>query len=413
MFLLTKNYGILSHVLPLYETNDGPHLRFLSHRRRGAHPTIVLLAGNTSASERIILYDDGIIQDTVVVNESGTPEQCLPKPWQTASHTTCNDMHSLSMGDLLVQGSSQHKKQQGLFEIFGSGGSRITGMLGNNDDVVIYKTTRYEKPLDEDRYERGRKEVAAMTMLPGSAPDIHGFCGYSSLTEYGDGGDLNHVVRQRAPLSPRQKLEYAVTISNAVAHVHSIDEQPTLIHRDLDPANVVMFRGKLKLIDFHASLFIHYEHTNDNSTFSSRPCNLPSHQQPNQNIDARSVEEIKRLQLDEKMDVYGLGALLFFVLTNGNRPYHCEKPRGVCNDGFKENTLSQEKIRQLKLNGIPPTFPNDLEMDEASMAIQNAILRTMQKNAKDRPSAAEIATELERIQKTSLKKKGKKKKKNG
>lgn len=399
IFAIIKQYGLLTSDYFRKAHHDGSMMLI---PRRGAPITFVLAGhANGTAPERIILDGDTATQQEQqehVINTQHEENECTPKPWQTVTHANCNDMHSLSMGDLLVQGAFNQHHQRGLFEIFGSGGSRITGKLGMNDhEIVIYKTSRYNKELDEKRFQRGRREVVAMEILPGSATDIHGFCGFSSLTEFGDGGNLYHVVKRRRKqegfqLDPLTKLNYAVEISRAVSRVHSIDnDYATLIHKDLDPTNVVMSRGRLKLIDFHASLFVEWNAT------GNLPC-LPSRQEPNQNYDARSPEEISRGVLTEKMDVYGLGSILFFILTNGKRLYHCERPKGVCNDGIQDNTVSQDEIRDLKMNGTLPTFPNDMSEDPASKAIRDAVLQAVLPFPKERPSASEIVQQLERVQ---------------
>jgi len=369
----------------------------------GAFPRMVLLTGaNAAASERIILYDSSDLQQQEMeTSEQSPPEgkECTPQPWQTASHSNCNDMHSLNMGDLLIQGSSQ--KQDGLFHIFKEGGSRITGKLGMSEQVYIFKTSRFHKSFDEQRYERGRREAVAMEMLRGFSPDVYGVCGMSSLTEYGDGGNLHHVLVHRNAVAPLTKLEYAVNISRAVAAVHSIDEDyASLIHKDMDASNVVMFDGKWKLIDFNAAVFVEW------NTTSKQPC-WPSQQRPHHSIDTSPLEEIQMGVLDDKMDVYFLGGLLFSILTDGTRLYHCERPEGICNDGNANNSLSHDEIRVLKANGTPPHFPKDLvkSMDPAVVAIRTTVLQAVQMDPKQRPSAKGIADKLERVQRSLLKNK--------
>ena len=189
VFIVFRHSGFMTELMKAHTQTFHEKELLLRQAPRSTFPSTVLLAGHAAAAKRTIMDDSATKQQESDNNEwsSKIDEERVPKPWQTASHPNCNDMHSLSMGDLLVEGS-QHPPN-GLFEIFQSGGSRITGKLGmHHKKVVIYIMSRFKKDLDKERYERSRCEAVAMGMLQGSSPDIHGLCVMSSLTKYGDGG---------------------------------------------------------------------------------------------------------------------------------------------------------------------------------------------------------------------------------
>ena len=59
--------------------------------------------------------------------------------------------------------------------------------------------------------------------------------------------DFSHILKAHAPLSRVQICEYWHQMLEAV---HFIHEKGNLVHSDLKPANFLMAKGRLKLIDF-------------------------------------------------------------------------------------------------------------------------------------------------------------------
>ena len=59
--------------------------------------------------------------------------------------------------------------------------------------------------------------------------------------------DFSHILKAQAPLSRVQICEYWQQMLEAV---HFIHEKGNLVHTDLKPANFLMAKGRLKLIDF-------------------------------------------------------------------------------------------------------------------------------------------------------------------
>jgi len=388
--------------------------------RQHTFPRVVFLTGRATTVQRNetqgaiieeVYYQSPALRNIDQMPDQNSSGQCTLEKWQKASHPNCNDIHSLSMADLLVTGSRifsnsprnqmnmlanliRHKKEeQGLVHIFRSGANRISGVLVKGSDSVIYKTQRYKEKFIPDLYERARVEAMAMDILKTAAVNVYGFCGVASLTEYGDGGNLATRVREAA-MEPLKKLEYALNLSKVVADMHSVhtsnNYSSALIHGDLDASNVVAAHGRLKLIDFHQALLIPWSRT------TNSPC-YPSNRPTGPAIDTRAPDIAKGDTLDEKVDIYGLGALLFYILTEGARLYHCERPRGSCNYGSRwNNTLSDLEIRALKEKGVLPSLPEEIEQssDQAIKVIRETMKLAVQADPKMRPTAENMADKL-------------------
>jgi len=388
-----------------------PHYPFLELIQQVApligdvFPRVILLEGDASATARVIRKEESDVVPQDSSNDEQAEEeeddQCTLKSWQTESHPNCNDMHALSMKDLLYSATPKHNRvQNGLFEIFPNGGNRIAGKVAIDKEVMIYKTGRYHLEYIQETFDYNRVESVTMEMLKGSSPNVYGFCGMLSTTENGDGGSLEKVAQENR-LEPTTMLKYAVDISRAVANMHSIDKDyVTLIHRDLDASNTVFIKGKPKIIDFHASLFVPW---NASGSQPCRPKIVASLKRP----DTLPPEMMRDDTQDEKIDVYGLGGVMFYILTNGARLYHCERPKGICNYSGSSNTISDLELRELKFNGTLPHLPIAIQKSSnpATKAIRDAMEKAIQMDRDKRPRAKEIADELERIQHSLVDKK--------
>ena len=65
--------------------------------------------------------------------------------------------------------------------------------------------------------------------------------------------DFSHILKAHAPLSRVQICEYWHQMLEAV---HFIHEKGNLVHSDLKPANFLMAKGRLKLIDFGSAAYL-------------------------------------------------------------------------------------------------------------------------------------------------------------
>ncbi|HPC48873.1 MAG TPA: protein kinase [Kiritimatiellia bacterium] len=123
---------------------------------------------------------------------------------------------------------------------------------------------------------------------------------------------LDQYVSQHGQLSVDEAIELVLKIGRAVAYAHASG----VIHRDLKPSNILMDKsGEPKIVDFGLARLMSKEEAK--LTVPGEKLLSLGYGAPEQESDAS--------QSDERADVYGLGALLYFVLTGQNPRYFREQ----------------------------------------------------------------------------------------
>src|SRR5438445_5863069 len=152
-------------------------------------------------------------------------------------------------------------------------------------------------------------EAAARLEHPGIVP-IHevgerdGSCDFSM--QFVEGGQLDEVAR-REPMPPRRGAELIAQVARTVHYAH----EHGILHRDIKPGNILLDKnGEPHLTDFGLARLVETEST---VTRTNEVLGTPSYMAPEQ-----AVGETKKLT--SATDVYGLGAVLYQLLT-GQPPF--------------------------------------------------------------------------------------------
>jgi len=115
-------------------------------------------------------------------------------------------------------------------------------------------------------------------------------------------------VSREGPLPLDVALELILKIGGAIRYAHERD----VIHRDLKPSNVLMdASGEPKVVDFGLARV---------SSDHARPLTMPGERMLSLGYGAPEQEADASLT-DGRVDVYGLGALLYFCVTGKNPRY--------------------------------------------------------------------------------------------
>ncbi len=123
---------------------------------------------------------------------------------------------------------------------------------------------------------------------------------------------LDQYVTQHGQLSTEEAVELLIKIGRAVAYAHSSG----VIHRDLKPSNILMDKsGEPKIVDFGLARLMRKEESK--LTVPGEKLLSLGYGAPEQESDASLS--------DERADVYGLGALLYFTITGQNPRYFREQ----------------------------------------------------------------------------------------
>jgi serine/threonine protein kinase/Tfp pilus assembly protein PilF len=200
-----------------------------------------------------------------------------------------------------------------LLEEIGRGGQGIVYRARQKslNRTVALKVIGLGPWATETHLKRFRREAEAAARLqhPGIVP-IHevgerdGQCYFSM--NFIEGGQLDEVVR-REPISIRQAGELVAKVARTVQYAH----EHGILHRDIKPGNILLDqKGEPHLADFGLARLVETEST---VTRTLEVLGTPSYIAPEQAMGNNT-------KLTSAVDVYGLGAVLYQLLT-GHPPF--------------------------------------------------------------------------------------------
>jgi len=184
--------------------------------------------------------------------------------------------------------------------------------------------------------------------------------------DYVDGPDLERMTGRR-PIPAEKAARYVKAIAEAIHYAH----QRGILHRDLKPSNVLVDSDdQVRITDFGLAKVL----TSDTSlTLSGQVLGSPHFVPPEQ-------ASVKRGTVGPASDVYGIGSILYYLLT-GRPPFTAEELPDVL-----QQVLNTDPVSPRLLNS---SAPRDLE---------TICLKCLEKEPHRRYSSArELAEELGRF----------------
>lgn len=311
-------------------------------------------------------------------------DQCVAKAdWQIQSKPNCNSIHEISLHDTHLS-------------VLGEGWFRTTWRYNATIPVVL-KTLRIARNFLAEYYELHRRDAVAMERLTGSpfVVNIYGYCGQSAINELADfpyAGIQNlegFNKRMRGNDSDKAniiKLRMAASIALGLADIHAggsqnqdgLDEGVYMAHYDLNPRNIALFAGgKPKINDFNIAEFIHYDKE------TQQDCKFPSRLHEPWWRAPEEMNTTHTILVNEKVDVYALGNILYHTLTT-------HSSRGA------QKAERMPEVRPIVAAGIRPEIPHVYRhgKDPNIMAMVQAIDLCWEKDPDKRASADEVAAIL-------------------
>jgi len=176
-----------------------------------------------------------------------------------------------------------------------------------------------------------------------------------------EGEDLKKIVKAAGPLPPSRACPILADAATALTVAH----ESGIIHRDVKPSNLMVTRaGRCKLTDFG---FVRRNDPSDPFDFTDKSVGTPQYMAP---------EVIRNERQTSAVDVYSLGATLYYALT-GRAPFLGRSVIDICRKHLDEPVPD---VRDLS-----PSCPESLSA---------LVRRAMGKSASARPTAAAFAAIL-------------------
>jgi serine/threonine protein kinase len=258
-----------------------------------------------------------------------------------------------------------------LFEKLGEGGMGVVYRardirLDQPRAIKVIRSGPFASKESQDRFNREARAVARLNH-PGVVR-IHSLGEHHETLyicmEFVDGGSLQALLA-KGPLEIPQAAELVRDMALAVHHAHV----NRVLHRDLKPANVILSKdGRPKISDFGLAKLLD---TDDELTQTGAVMGTPAYMAPEQ-ADGRMAD------LDERTDVWSLGAILYECLT-GAPPF-----KGV------DRNETMELVRK-----HPPTHIRKLR-PETPLPLEAICLQCLEKRIDRRYATAfDLAADLQ------------------
>lgn len=221
--------------------------------------------------------------------------------------------------------------------------------------------------------ERFRREAAAMASVDRhpNVLRVHSAgeaLGHMYLVmDLASGGDLSQRIEEQGPMELQAGAAMVGALARGLAHVHA----QGILHRDLKPANILFDeRGNPLLVDFGLARSEDWE----SLTKTGALVGTPAYASPEQVRGQRGA-------VSEQSDIYGLGAVLFQVLT-GEAPF----------EGAGSMPML---IAQILNSEVEPPSKRRPGLDPAG---DRVVQKALAKRPEDRyASAADFAEDLEQL----------------
>ena len=324
---------------------------------------------------------------------------CEPQEdWQVAYHPTCNQIHEISGGwqqtykipknTTEIEGFHTDHQNREQTRFINQGAFRQVWMIRDAHDGITkraMKTLRSlrskEKNFDLRNHDRHRRDAMSFEMLKSSplVVDLYASCSNTAVYDYADRGDLLGIFKgyNNQNLTPQQEdkfklhiMKIAYNVSMSIHDAHHFNDRgfATMAHTDIKTDQFIYQDGYYKLSDFNRVRFLTW------NPISESPCGFNVGKNGG---NYRAPEEYRYDLETEKVDVYSLGNVLYFLLTK--------------EEVWKD--FNHKEVYAKVMGGVRPKFPPEILASDGIFEryMMKAIESAWTHRPADRPSAIQVA----------------------
>jgi serine/threonine-protein kinase len=191
------------------------------------------------------------------------------------------------------------------------------------------------------------------------------------VLEYVDGQRIDTFVAERK-LGVRERIQLVLQVLDAVGHAHA----NLVIHRDLKPTNILVTAGgAVKLLDFGIATPVDAGSSANDTSTGSLPCAVTVDGARAFTPEFAAPEQVRGEAITTATDVYGLGVLLYMLLS-GRHP-----------------TVDGSQIPTARYDALFANEPAPLGLGDLGTVVAKALRREPSERYQ---TAAQLSSDLQR-----------------
>ncbi|MEO8578574.1 MAG: protein kinase, partial [Gemmatimonadales bacterium] len=181
-----------------------------------------------------------------------------------------------------------------------------------------------------------------------------------------DGPTIEQKIRLDGAMPPRDALEIACEVADALQHAHA----QGFVHRDVKPSNILLAHGHAVVADFGVARTVEAA-SEQNLTRTGIAVGTAAYMSP---------EQAAGEQVDGRSDIYSLGCVLYEMIS-GHPPFAAATPRALMAKHWRE--------------AVPPLMTAH---GPARASVDALVRKALSKSASDRfQTAAELSDAIQRL----------------